>query len=142
MIIRRDDEWCYIYTVLNKIEPNRLSGSVLYLGMGTCYIPSLQSDKVTTTHILELEQEVIDYNKDINPSWKVIKCDAYTYEPEQKYDFIFIDIFYHRTTKEIMECLIDRYLDALNVDGKIFYLHTVCKEVDKSKYMGHLAFQT
>jgi hypothetical protein len=117
--------------ILNNIDPNRLYGSVLYLGLGTCFIPSLQTDKVTTTHILELKQEVIDYN---TVPHKVIKGDAYTYIPEQFYDFIFIDIFYHRTNKENMESLIDRYIPYLNPNGKILYLHTVCREVDKEKY--------
>lgn len=136
-----DDFWERIYLNVNRIDPNKLFGSILYLGMGTCYIPRLQSDNVIKTTIIEIDDDVIDYNKDIvENSWKVIKADVYYYEPKLLYDFIFIDIFYQKTEKDIMEALIDKYIPFLKENGKIFYLDSVCREVDKKKYKDFLIF--
>jgi hypothetical protein len=134
-MIGDDILWSNIYLSANKIDPNSLSGSILYLGMGTCFIPRLQGSAVTTTHILEIDDEMIRYNENIIKSdWLVIKGDAFIYEPSIKYDLIFIDIFYQKVNREVMESLIERYSDYLTPMGKIFYLHTVCRAVDRDKY--------
>lgn len=136
-----DDFWERIYLNINRIDPNKLFGSVLYLGMGTCYIPRLQSDNVIKSTIVEIDDDVIEYNKDIiKDSWEIIKADVYDYEPEFLYDFIFIDIFYHTTEKDNMEGLIYKYINFLKESGKIFYLDSVCKKVNKKKYKDFLIF--
>jgi hypothetical protein len=125
-----DDFWTPIYLNINKIEPHTLWGSVLYLGMGSSLIPRLQSDKVTKTIIVEIDEGTIQYNKDNNllqPEWVIYLDDVFTFKPLDSYDFIFIDIFYHSTTKSVMEGLIDRYKPYLNDGGKIFYLQSVVK---------------
>jgi hypothetical protein len=102
--------------------------------MGTCFIPRLQSDKVIDTDIIEIDENMIEYNKNITHKWNVIKADVYEYETIKKYDFIFIDIFYKKVEREIMEYLIEKYIKNLKSDGKIFYLKSVCKELDREKY--------
>jgi hypothetical protein len=133
------DSLCYkIYININKIDPSILFGSILYLGMGTCFIPRLQSDKVIDTDIIEIDENMIEYNKNITHKWNVIKADVYEYETIKKYDFIFIDIFYKKINKDIMEGLIDRYNPFLKEGGKIFYLNSVCRDLDKEKYKDFL----
>ena len=51
-MIGSDTLWSGIYLNNNKIDPSILFGSILYLGMGTCFIPRLQSDKVIDTDII------------------------------------------------------------------------------------------
>jgi spermidine synthase len=93
-MIGSDSLWNSIYLTNNKIDPSILFGSILYLGMGTCFIPRLQSKNVIDTDIVEIDENMIDYNKNISNNWNVIKADVYKYETIKKYDFIFIDIFY------------------------------------------------
>jgi hypothetical protein len=133
-MIGSDVLWSSIYLNNNKIDPSILFGSILYLGMGTCFIPRLQSDKVIDTDIVEIDENMIEYNKNITHKWNVIKADVYEYETIKKYDFIFIDIFYKKVEREIMEYLIEKYIKNLKSDGKIFYLKSVCKELDREKY--------
>lgn len=139
-MIGSDSLWNSIYLTNNKIDPSILFGSILYLGMGTCFIPRLQSKNVIDTDIVEIDENMIDYNKNISNNWNVIKADVYKYETIKKYDFIFIDIFYKKTTKDIMEGLIDRYIPFLKEGGKIFYLNSVCRDLDKEKYKDVLIF--
>jgi len=139
-MIGSDSLWNSIYLTNNKIDPSILFGSILYLGMGTCFIPRLQSKNVIDTDIVEIDENMIDYNKNISNNWNVIKADVYKYETIKKYDFIFIDIFYTKINKDIMEGLIDRYIPFLKEGGKIFYLDSVCKSVDKEKYKDFLIF--
>lgn len=126
----KDSFWKPIYLNTNKIEPHSLWGSVLYLGMGNSLIPRLQSDEVTKTTIVEIDEGTIQFNKDNNllkPEWIIYLDDVYSFEPPDTYDFIFIDIFYQTTTKSVMDGLIDRYKPYLNDGGKIFYLQSVVK---------------
>jgi hypothetical protein len=126
----KDEFWKPIYLNRNKIEPQNLRGSVLYLGMGSSLIPRLQSENVTKTTIVEIDKGTIDFNINnhlLQNDWIIIEADAYTYEPNELYDFIFIDIFYHSTTKETMNGLIERYSKYLKECGEVFYLRSVVK---------------
>ena len=125
-----DDFWTPIYLINNKIEPQSLRGSVLYLGMGSSLIPRLQSENVIKTTIVEIDKNTINFNINnhlLQNDWIIIEADAYTYEPNELYDFIFIDIFYQSTTKEIMNNLIERYSKYLKEGGEVFYLRSVVK---------------
>lgn len=125
-----DDFWKSTYLDINKIEPHKLWGSVLYLGMGTSLIPRLQSDKVLKTTIVEIDKDTIDFNiknQLIKEGWIIIEADAYKYETNELYDFIFIDIFYHSIDKDIMNLLIEKYRHFLTKEGTILYLQSVVK---------------
>jgi hypothetical protein len=96
--------------------------------MGSSLIPRLQSDKVTKTTIVEIDEGTIQYNKDNNllqPEWIIYLDDVFTFKPLNTYDFIFIDIFYNTIEESVMEGLINRYKPFLNDGGKIFYLQSV-----------------
>jgi spermidine synthase len=125
----RDREWLPIYKV-NDITPEVFKGSVLYLGMGSCLFPRLQNESVTKTTIVELEVDVINWNRNrnyIKEEWNIINQDAFEFETEERFDMIFIDIFYQTTTLEIMNLLLDKYSQMLNNDGTILFLSKIIK---------------
>lgn len=113
---------------INNINPKEWWGSILYLGMGMCYCPLEQSDKVTKTTIVEIDQRTVDFNKDIiKPEWTVICDDAYKFEPVEKYDFIFADIWWEQVESHVVDDLVERYKRYLNENGQVLYLKTVRK---------------
>jgi spermidine synthase len=127
-LLYRDNIWDDAYVVRNNIHPEEWYGSILYLGMGRCYNPLKQSDKVTKTTIIEIDQRTIDYNADvINPEWNIICEDVYKFEPTEKYDFIFVDIWYEQVEGHIVDDLVERYKKYLNENGQILYLKTIKK---------------
>jgi spermidine synthase len=127
-LLHREEIWNNAYVVRNNIHPEEWYGSVLYLGMGTCYNPLKQSNKVTKTTIVEIDQRTIDYNKDIlKPEWNIICKDAYEFEPMEKYDFIFVDIWYQQVEGHIVDSLIEKYKKHLSKKGQILYLRTIKK---------------
>ena len=119
-----------IYFKTNNLpKPQDLEGSVLYLGLGTGYYPRYQSEKVTKTTIVELEKASIDFCKDIiKPEWIVLNDDVYTFETTDKFNFIFLDIFYTQVDKEIVDGLVSKYEKFLLPNGKIFYIKTIRKQ--------------
>ena len=122
------DIWDKNYVRLNNIHPEEWYGSVLYLGMGRCYNPLKQSDKITKTTIIEIDQRTIDYNADvIKPEWNIICEDVYNFEPTEKYDFIFVDIWYQQVEGHIVDELIKKYEKYLSENGNILYLKTIKK---------------
>jgi spermidine synthase len=126
--LKNDKIYEYIYLNINGIEPDKFSGSVLYLGMGTCIIPKLQSINVNKTTIVEIDENMIKFNKDnIKEDWIIINEDAYIFNTNEKFDFIFIDIFYEQTNKENLDILIDKYSKLLNENGTLIYLKNITK---------------
>ena len=122
------DIWDKNYVRLNNIHPEEWYGSVLYLGMGRCYNPLKQSDKVTKTTIVEIDQRTIDYNADvIKPEWNIICEDVYKFEPTEKYDFIFVDIWYQQVESNVVDELIGKYTKYISENGTILYLKTIKK---------------
>jgi hypothetical protein len=120
--------WDSVYVDINNIIPEEWYGSVLYLGMGMCYNPLKQIDRVTRTTIVEIDQRTIDFNKEvIKPEWIVICDDVYRFEPIEKYDFIFVDIWWEQVESHIVENLIEKYKKYLNENGQIKYLRTIKK---------------
>lgn len=119
--------WRDIYEI-NNINPKEWWGSILYLGMGMCYCPLEQSDRITKTTIVEIDQRTIDFNRDIiKPEWIVICDDAYEFKPIEKYDFIFVDIWWEQIESHIVNSLVERYKEYLNEDGRILHLRTIKK---------------
>lgn len=120
--------WDNVYVEINNIHPEEWYGSVLYLGMGMCYNPLKQSDRVNRTTIVEIDQRTIDFNKEmIKPEWIIICNDVYTFEPIEKYDFIFVDIWWEQVESYIVDNLIEKYKRYLNEDGQILHLKTIKK---------------
>jgi hypothetical protein len=57
----------------------------------------------------------------------IICDDVYTFKPVEKYDFIFIDIWYDKVEPHIVDDLVERYKKYLNENGQILYLKTIKK---------------
>lgn len=121
-----DAFWHKAYVEWNDIHPENWSGSVLYLGMGSCYNPLKQSDQVTKTTIVEIDQKTIDFNKDkIKPEWVIVCADVNEFEPEEKYDIIFADIWYTKVKAEVVDAIIEKYKNHLTENGQVIYLKTI-----------------
>jgi predicted RNA methylase len=119
----------FVYKASNYIYPEHFSGDVLYVGMGTCYLMKEQSSEVTSTSIIEFDPEVIEFNVDnIQEDWQIIQEDAYTFETENKYDIIVLDIWYRPPPKEEIFSLVDKYNNFLKQDGKILYLKNLIRD--------------
>jgi spermidine synthase len=128
-LLYKNQVWDDAYVVRNGIFPEEWYGSVLYLGMGMCYNPLKQSDKVTKTTIVEIDKRTIDFNKDkIKSEWVIICDDAFSFEPLEKYDFIFIDIWWQQVEAKIVDDIIERYKKYLTENGQILYLKTIKKK--------------
>ena len=127
-LIYQDSIWDRVYEEINGINPKEWYGSVLYLGMGMCYNPLKQSDKVTKTTIVEIDQRTIDYQKaKTKAEWIVICDDVYNFEPIEKYDFIFVDIWYEQVEAEVVDDIVEKYKQYLTENGHILYLKTIKK---------------
>lgn len=126
-LLVKPHHWDYIYKLQNNIYPEEWYGSVLYLGMGSCYAPSKQSDNVIKTTIVEIDQKTINFNKDnIKPDWVIVCDDAFTFEPTEKYDFIFADIWYNGVEDhQIVDNLVEKYKKYLTENGQVLYLKTI-----------------
>ena len=127
-LLHKEEFWNTAYVLRNNIHTEEWYGSVLYLGMGRCYNPLKQSDEVTKTTIVEIDQRTIDYNADvIKPEWNIICEDVYKFEPTEKYDFIFVDIWYQQVESNVVDELIGKYTKYLSENGTILYLKTIKK---------------
>jgi spermidine synthase len=94
----------------NSLFEQVAKGRVLIGGLGLGYaIMSLQDrEDIESIDVLEINQDLIDwmpnklpFNKKVN----VIKADIFTFESNQKYDSIYMDIWfgYTKNRKELME---------------------------------------
>lgn len=138
-LLHKEAVWNNAYVTRNDIRPEEWYGSVLYLGMGACYNPLKQSDRVTRTTIVEIDQRTIDFNKDkIKSEWIVICEDAYSLEPTEKYDFIFIDIWYDKVEPHIVDDLVERYKKYLNENGQILYLKTIKNKLQTNQLTNNI----
>lgn len=119
--------------VLDRIKEisDELYGNVLIcgLGMGASIFPLLHNRKVGQVVVIEYNEDIINR---VGPMIKahdtmnkvVIKLqDAYTYETENKFDCIYLDIwsdFSNPTTFETIEQTKEKYSQFLKDNGKIF----------------------
>jgi 16S rRNA A1518/A1519 N6-dimethyltransferase RsmA/KsgA/DIM1 with predicted DNA glycosylase/AP lyase activity len=117
-----------IYQLNNNIRPEEFFGDVLYVGMGTCYLPKLQTDKVLSTTIIEIDQEIINYNQNtVEKNWNIIHCSADEFETENKYDIIMLDIWYRKTAQAEVFSLVEKYKTFLKPGGEVLYLKSIPK---------------
>ena len=117
-----------IYKSRNGIYPEEFYGDVLYAGLGIGYLPNQHTEEVTSTTIVEIDQEIIDFNQNsINENWNIIHHDIKTFESENKYDIIVLDIWYDPVENQEVFDLVEKYENFLKVDGKIFYLKSILK---------------
>lgn len=109
--------------VYEKIPFKEFKGSVLYVGMGSAWVPRQQPDRVHRTLIVERDQAIIDkYYHLLKPGWEVVKEDAWLFYTEEKFDYIFIDIWNGLILDKYMVMIENIYLNYLNPGGKILFL--------------------
>lgn len=123
-----DSLWQNIYWHHNGVDSRNYAGSVLYVGMGSCFLPRTQSPRVTNTVIVEIDPTVIAFNttkKHLHTDWTVVEADAWSYEPADVFDKIVVDIWYGQEIHSNVTKLCDRYRPYLAAGGTIDYLSTV-----------------
>lgn len=125
-----DSLWRNIYWHHNSLDSREFRGQVLYLGMGSCFLPRHQSDAVTQTVIVELNPVVVEHNRKTNnldTNWTIVIADAYQYTPDGQFDIIVADIWYDVQCESVINQLIDRYKPWLAPAGQIVNLRTVVR---------------
>jgi predicted RNA methylase len=119
-----------VYKLQNNIDPKYFKGEVLHVGMGTCYLPLLQTSKATHTTIVEIDPDIIQYNKDkIKNNWTIIQEDAYNFFSTLKYDIIMLDIWYRPVEQVKVFNLVEKYKNFLKPTGKVLYLKGLIKPI-------------
>lgn len=122
----KDSEVAKIY---EKIPMDLFYGSVLYVGMGSAWVPRNQSRRVIKTSIIENSVEIIDrYRELLDPDWNIIQEDAWRFRTDERFDFIFIDIWDSLTPVKYIEMMRSRYDKLLKVNGKILFLDSIIKK--------------
>lgn len=121
-----DSELVGIY---EKIPMNLFYGSVLYVGMGSAWVPRNQSSGVIKTTIIENSVEIIDRYRDLlDPDWIIIQEDAWRFWTDDRFDFIFIDIWDSLTPVKYIEMMRSRYSKLLKAEGEILFLESIIKK--------------
>jgi|ETNvirenome_6_85_1030632.scaffolds.fasta_scaffold06832_4 hypothetical protein len=118
------DNYCKSYFNINEIYPEKFHGDVLYVGMGNAYGARQHTNKVTSTTFIEKYKHIID-QCNIKDDWIIINKCAYTIELENKYDFIFMDIWAYPLPKFYKE-VIEKYKKYLKLNGEFLALKSLC----------------
>lgn len=121
-----DSEVAKIY---EKIPMDLFYGSVLYVGMGSAWVPRNQSKEVIKTTIIENSVEIINRYRDlVDPAWNIIQEDAWRFWTDERFDFIFIDIWDSSTPVKYIEMIRSKYVKLLKVNGEILFLDSIIKK--------------
>ena len=101
--------------------------SVLVVGLGFGLIPNelYTNNKCSIIDILEISQEVIDYNAysgHLSEDIKIIKGDVFTYDTDDMYDLIIVDTVWkvEDINEDKYETLVSRYYKNLNTGGALY----------------------
>ncbi len=114
------------YFKKSNVDIENFYGDVLYVGMGSAYGPRKQSDKVESTTIIEYNPNIIKLHNIPEKNWNIIEADAYEVDlGENKYDFIFVDIFLRVIPRSKYNFLLTKYSKHLKKEGKIFFIKTL-----------------
>ncbi len=120
------DNVCKRYFKKSNVDVETFYGDVLYVGMGSAYGPRKQSDKVKSTTIIEYDPIIIKKFNIPEKNWNIIQADAYEVDlGENKYDFIFIDIFLYKIPRSKYNFILNKYNKHLKKEGKIFFIKTL-----------------
>jgi len=120
------DKTCKKYFKISEVDIENFYGDVLYVGMGNAYGPRKQSDKVKSTTIIEYDPYIIKKYNILEKNWNIIEADAYEVDlGENKYDFIFVDIFLFKIPRSKYNLLLTKYNKHLKKEGKIFFIKTL-----------------
>lgn len=118
--IKNWDHACEKYFRISEVYIDKFFGDVLYVGMGTAYGPRNQSDKVKSTTIIEKYNNIIDDFNLPEKQWNIINDCAYEVDlKNNKYDFIYIDIWTGFIPKEEFNILNKKYSKHLKKNGEL-----------------------
>jgi len=111
-----------------EIEPAYFKGAVLYLGLGSAYLPRHQGTGVTSTTIVEKDPELVEYFSNlIAPDWEVIIESAEAWKTRRKFNHIVIDFFENITPKKDLEEIKAKYKPRLKSGGSFEYVKKLFK---------------
>jgi len=109
--------------VYSDVPIQEFKGSVMYVGMGSAWVPRNQPPSVYRTLIIEKDKKIIDkFSYLLKPEWEVVNEDAWLFHTEEKFDFIFIDIWNSVILDKYMIMIESLYSNYLKPGGKILFL--------------------
>lgn len=109
--------------ITNRPFMMRAHGDILIggLGIGLILPGVLKKEDVRSVTVIEKERDVIDiiHPQHKHPKLKVVHGDVFTYEPERKFDVIYLDIWAKRDIDNLpeMAALKRRYRKWLNKEN-------------------------
>ena len=101
--------------------------SILFGGLGLGTLPYLSQDLTATVNVVEIEQEIIDLTSGIghlSSNVNLIQGNIFTFNTEQTYDIILIDIWNIQDFSIInpqVSTLTAKYAANLNEGGVMYY---------------------
>lgn len=111
----------------NDINRDSFTGKILLLGLGTAFLLRKYKQISDNFTVVEIDQYVIDTvnQRYPNNNWKIIKDDANTFTPDEKYDTILVDIWLTKHEDQLILQVIERYKQFLRPNGQVLYLKTI-----------------
>lgn len=110
----------------NEIDSSKFTGTVLYLGMGSAWLPRKQVN-VNKTIIVEYDEKIINLYEHFAKGCEIIYADAYKYNPKEKFNHIVLDIWDRMTDYSVVAGLLNRYEDYLKPNGKLHFLRRIVR---------------
>lgn len=102
----------------------KFTGDCLVVGLGLCLLGINFADKCASFDYLEKDKNLIDFIRPKVSGINFIIGDAFNWETDKRYDFIFLDI-YNRLTPNFeteIKFLYNKYKSFLKKEGDISYL--------------------
>ena len=115
--------------VYSDVDIEEFYGDVLYLGMGSLWIPRQQTDKVTSTTIIENDLNIVnEFSNNLKSEWNLIIADAWEYTPTQKFDVIYADIWHRIIDYQDVQDMFCRYKKYLKTNGQMRCLERLVRK--------------
>ena len=122
----RWDRVCDLYFKKSNINPKKMYGDTLWVGMGGAYGPRNQSENVKSTTIIENNDDIIQRFNIPEKKWNIIEACAYSYEfKEKKFDFIILDIWAKIVYSNEINSLTNKYKKYLKKHGQLLTIKTL-----------------
>lgn len=120
------DEIGFIEKFLDKLY-NREFTSILCGGLGLGVAPFLCQSFCNTIDVVEIDADLIHLINTtgyLSPKVNIVQGDFFTYEPQQKYDVILVDIWQHTSDENFekeLDAIVKKY-SLYTTEGGILYL--------------------
>lgn len=102
----------------------KFTGDCLVVGLGLCLLGTNFASKCNSFDYLEKDKNLIDFIRPKVNNINFITGDAFVWETDKRYDFIFLDI-YNRLTPNYeteIKFLFNKYKSFLKKEGEVSYL--------------------